>query len=114
AMPLWRYKRALHPSWLWAGFFFGVASGVVPSFRMPEPFFVSFAWCVCGGILAGICLVRRYLWLAAIMVVAGSLVGLWRGSSYRQQLEPYNDLVGKSMTLSGTVREDPDTGDHGE
>ncbi len=107
-------RRPLHPSWLIASVFLGLTIGVMVSRLVPGAGFVSAAWLIGGIILTGLGLWRRRGYFLIIAFLAGGVVGLWRGSIYRQDLEPYARLVGQAVMMGGRVMEDPDESKRGE
>jgi competence protein ComEC len=107
-------RRLLHLSWLLAALFFGITAGVIGSQWTPEPVFGSVVWLLCGITLAGFGLWRRRTYALVVMFIAGSMIGLWRGDIYRQQLAPYVHLIGQTVTVQGKVTDDPDEGKQGE
>lgn len=106
-------RRPLHRSWLLACLCFGVTIGVLSSFVVGASF-TSSTWLLVGGLLAAIGLVDGRRWALPVLCIAGGIIGLWRGSGYRVQLAPYTSLIGQSLTVQGTIKEDSDTGKHGE
>jgi competence protein ComEC len=65
-------------------------------------------------VLFGVCLWNHRLYIAVFAVVAGGMIGLWRGAISQQALMPYDMIIGHDITLEGVVSEDPDTGKSGE
>lgn len=71
--------------------------------------FTHWAWPViaCTLVVAGMIYARRLTLVA--MVLAGAMVGLWRGSSTQQDMALYRPLFGQHITVTGIVSDDPDT-----
>jgi competence protein ComEC len=113
-MQLWQMTRKIHPSWLIAAAAVGVVVGTAAVPFVGQTVFGSAAWAAVGLIPAVIIIWRRSVYLVPLMVIAGLLLGLWRGSLLESQLVVYQNLVGHYAQLSGTVSEDPDIGKHGE
>lgn len=63
-----------------------------------------------AGLLAAC---RRRLWWVAVpaVILAGILIGLWRGSVVAAQVADYAHFVGKKVVVTGMVAEDPTYGD---
>lgn len=111
-MKWWVLRRRVHVSWLVAALCCGIVAGVVAAQYFSG--FSSVAWALCGAALAALAFWRGRAYAFAFVVVAGGLVGLWRGSIDQQQLAPYEKLVGYVATVRGSVTEDPDIGKGGE
>lgn len=113
-MNWWVLRRRVHPSWLIAIFCCGFLVGVFVSGGKVPSFFYSVTWFVCGLILALIVFARRYIYLVPFMVMAGVIIGLWRGSVSEADLLVTKQLVGHEVTISGEVKEDVDTNSRGQ
>ena len=112
-MNIWRLRRKLHSSWLIAGASVGVVAGVIGAQYVPQGWFASWVWLVTALGLLAVGLWSRWTVALAGMVIAGALLGLWRGAIYDQQLRPYVALRGQTVTLRGHVKEDVDRDRHG-
>lgn len=113
-MTWWFLRRQVHVSWLIAIFCFCISFGVAIARYVPQSMFHSVAWILLASILAAFALWRARLYVIIILIVAGLLGGLWRGSVSLAQLAPYGKLVGHTVMVSGIVSEDTDTGKNGE
>lgn len=49
------------------------------------------------------------MWMVALAFIGGLLIGLWRGSLDQDGLSAYDNLVGQTVIVSGTIDEDIDT-----
>jgi len=74
---------------------------------------VARRWAEVSGWMAGVALVwavvllRRRTAVAVLAVVlAGLLLGVWRGGAYLQQLQPYQDFARQKVTFTATVHID--------
>ena len=112
-MNIWRLRRKLHRSWLIATASAGVAGGVIAAQYVPQGWFASWVWLIVAVGLLAVGLWSRWTVTLAGMVIAGGLLGLWRGAAYDEQLRPYVALIGQSVTLRGHVKEDVDRDRHG-
>lgn len=112
-MNLWRLRRRVHSSWLIAAAACGVVAGVVSIQYVPQGWFVSWPWPVAAVALMIICLWSRWLAAVVFMVVAGGVLGLWRGAIHDYELRPYDHVGTQQIRLTGTVREDVDRDRHG-
>lgn len=107
-MQLWQLRRRIHTSWLiaTASLFVVIGTAVVPYIH--QTIFGSVVWCVTGLGLLAFGLWRRAVYLLPCIMLAGLIIGLWRGSVLESQVAVYSNLIGKSATISGSVSEDPD------
>ena len=108
----WRkLRQKIHVSWLIAACCMGIVVGVIAAQHISLSHYV---WVVFGISLAGIGLWQRYVYMVALMLIAGIVIGLWRGSVSQAELAPYAHIIGHVATISGTVSEDADVGKTGE
>jgi competence protein ComEC len=107
-------RRRVHVSWLVAWLSVGIILGVVSAQYIPSTWFYSVAWLLDGVALATFGLWRRRQYVILVVLVAGGLIGLWRGSISQQALLPYEHLIGKTAVVEGVVSEDVDIGKNGE
>jgi competence protein ComEC len=107
----YRFRRRIHISWVIALLCLGIVSGVVTAQYVPSSLFYSTAWLLCGISLFGIVAWKPLTAFIPLMIIAGVMVGLWRGSIDQAELTVYDRLIGKTMTLQGIVSEDVDLND---
>lgn len=109
-MQLWQLRRRVHVSWLialWCGVFvIGVA--LVPGIDQVQ--FAGGVWLLLGIILGIVSLWRHRIYIMPVAVASGLMIGLWHGSLARSQLNVYTKLIGMTVTVQGTVTDDPDVG----
>lgn len=111
----WRtYRARVHVSWLIAAGCLGVIVGVVALPYITRGLFASNVWFLVGVGLVLVALWRQRAYALPIMLIAGSLIGMWRGSITQYQLEPYSRLVGQQVMVVGKVSEDSDLGRQNE
>ena len=60
-------------------------------------------------ILISLSLWRRYTYLIPLLIIGGILIGLWRGSISQNELAQFNPLYGKTIYVTGIVKDDVDT-----
>lgn len=113
-MKYWSWQRRLHVSWLLAATSMGVCVGVIAAQWMPSTVFHAVMWPLVGLALLAVGLWRHRVYALMFVLVAGAVLGLWRGSVSRNELAPYHQLVGKTVTVQGTVSEDTDTDKDGK
>jgi competence protein ComEC len=112
-MNLWRLRRKIHSSWLIAASASGVVGGVIIIQYLPQGWFTSWLWLLAALTLIALSLWSRWVPAIACMVIAGGLLGLWRGGIATQELAPYEKLVGARVMLAGSVTDDVDRDKHG-
>jgi competence protein ComEC len=105
-MQWWIVKRRIHTSWLIAILCCAVLVGVASAQWMNG--FDQIAWIVSSAGLAGIILWRRNAYLIPLLIIAGFVCGLWRGSIEQSQLTVYKNLYQSKVVLVGKVSDDPD------
>ncbi|MBI3889111.1 ComEC/Rec2 family competence protein [Candidatus Saccharibacteria bacterium] len=74
----------------------------------------SIVWFFVSVGMIGVVVWRKNRYLIPFMVVAGMMMGLWRGSIDQYALTIYKKLYDHSITVSGTVTDDIDIGKNGE
>ena len=112
-MNWWILRRNAHPSWLIACVALGVVCGVVAAPYLPQGWFSSFVWCVIALGLMALGFWVRWVAVVPIVVLAGILLGVWRGAALVQDLAPYHRLQGSQVVMAGTVKDDVDRDKHG-
>lgn len=103
----------LHVSWLVAALSCGVIVGVILVRFVPYGFFADLSWlgvglCVCYF------LSKQRLWAVVPVIMAGIVLGLWRGSVGQTGLDFYASRIGQVVQVSGRVLEDPDIDKKGQ
>lgn len=112
-MHWWYFRRRIHTSWLVAYASIALLVGVILVKYIDQTLFASPAWLVVSLLGVLFVLWRRRIYLIPVLVVAGALLGLWRGSIEQQQLTVYKQFYGSAVELSGIVSEDADVGKSG-
>jgi competence protein ComEC len=113
-MNWWQLRRRIHVSWLIAVLSIAIVCGVIVAPRVDSTLFSSVAWVISGSVLGVVALWRQRLYVIPFVVIAGLVIGLWRGSVTQIQLAPYHQLVGHSVLITGIVTEDVDIGKNNE
>lgn len=111
-MNWWVLRRRLHSSWLIAigalTIFIGVwLAQYIGTVR-------SVSWLIVGLVLAVLVLCIRRVYLIPLLVLAGMLIGLWRGSVMQSELDQYKPFYGQLLQIDGTVKDDVDIGSTGQ
>ena len=72
-------------------------------------------WWLAGAVMVMVaCFSVARRWVVVAMIIAGVLVGLWRGSLGQQDIAVYQPMIGKHVQLEGVVIEDPETSKQGD
>jgi hypothetical protein len=104
-MNWWVLKRRPHVSWLIAIGCGALIVGVYVAQYVQPTLFSSLLWYATGIILLSIGLWRRYTYLIPMIIVAGFIIGLWRGSVQAVDLIDLQVLIGTNIMITGHVRE---------
>lgn len=112
-MNWWKLRRKIHSSWLICAAACGVIVGVIGVQYAPQGWFGSHIWLVGAVVLMGLCLWSRWMLGVVFIVIAGGLLGLWRGSVLSNELQPYELFRGQQVQVSGVVRDDVERDRHG-
>ena len=106
--------RKIHISWMItavaAGFLGGIGLSLVPETAI----FADWMWLVLAGLLLVPILIKHKTWMIILALIAGLLVGMWRGTIERVNLHDYSNFLGRNITLAAKVFEDPSVGFSGE
>lgn len=108
-MNWWVLRRRPHISWLIAIMCISLVTGVFSAQYIPAGMFASVAWGVSAATTGALCLRYRYVYLIPVLVVSGSMIGIWRGSLATTELDAANPIYSTVVTVRGTVREDVDS-----
>lgn len=71
-------------------------------------------WLLVGVGMFLLILWRRFVYLLPLMLIAGIVLGLWRGSVEQSKLSVYENIIGFSIEVSGRISDDPDIGKRDE
>lgn len=82
--------------------------------RLPYGLFSGLQWLLLGFALLLPLLKQQRVWMIALAVVAGVVIGLWRGGVGQIGLEHYAQLIGREVEISGKIMEDPDVDKRGQ
>jgi len=106
--------QRIHVSWQVAALALGVVIGVIAVMWAPFGVFSSWIWLVAGVTLfvPVVCGQRR--WMIVLAILAGVVIGLWRGSLGQIGLDYYDQLFGQEVTVIGQVSEDADIDKRGQ
>lgn len=108
-----RYGK-IHVSWQIAALCFGILAGVILSLVPTRNYFAWPIWLVIAGLLLFVVFAKRRTYMIIFAIVAGLLIGLWRGTITRVDMNGYAPFLNQTVTIRGFVAEDPDIGNSGE
>jgi len=98
----------MHVSWQLMGVCIGILAGVGLSLLPETAVFAHWYWLVAAGLTAVPVLVKSKRWMFILAIIVGLLVGMFRGTVERVELNSYHGLIGQDVKLTGKVFEDPD------
>lgn len=101
-----RLSTRVHPSWLVAWASLGLLAGAALCLVVDNDYFVSTAGILAATSLLLISFAGRLRWMTALAFTAGCLIGLWRGSELRLELEAYQPYYGRAVSMKGRVSQD--------
>lgn len=106
--------RKLHASWfigwLCLGFILGAGlCAFIPSYIFSENFWIVIAFSV-----ALVCFLKRKIWMVLLVICAGGLFGLWRGSILKDDLKGYQKYYSQTIKVTGLVSQDASYGGRGD
>ena len=99
-------------SWLITAVSIGVVLGAALIPMLDQTLFSSWAWLLVAVAIICIVLLKRSVIFVPLIVLAGVLLGLWRGSVLATELTAYDSVIDQNASVSGRVFEDPDSGTH--
>lgn len=100
---MWRYKRFRRTS-LVVAFCVAILVGLMAASLGVE--LHGWLWSIIGALLGVLSVKRTYFGLCMI-VAAGVLIGLWRGSDVALSIRGYERYMHKVVTVAGSIKDDP-------
>src|SRR5690349_15057408 len=102
----WRYlvRKRCHPSVFIACMAASIVAGVALSSVVTYSF-SGFSWLVISIMLVITCFVWQRAGLVTITIIAGLLLGLWRGDHQAAKIETYKHYFGQTIHVSGVINE---------
>lgn len=113
-MNWWILRRKVHASWLITYFGVGSLAGLVVAGVYSASLIYSSLWLVVVVLLLVLTFWQRNLSVVPLVVLAGLLVGLMRGSVTQSEMSVYQKLIGREAIFSGVISEDVNEGEKGE
>lgn len=108
------FREKVHISWLIFALCGGFLLGVGASALFSSSIFRDNFWLICTLILFIFASISRLKITLFLAVIAGILLGLWRGAIARVELTNFREFFGQEIVLRGIVAEDPDFGESGD
>lgn len=103
----------MHVSWLFAWISIGILVGAAIA-PLTSNFFMGSEWLIVSSCLMFVAFLKRLRYLAVLAVLAGLLIGFWRGSSEFTSLKSYIPYYGKGVQVKGIISEDTSFGTKGD
>lgn len=104
----------LHYSWLIAWLSMGIIVGIALAIWVHMPPLSLWAWVSVLSACLVVACIRHSNLMIPMVIVAGTLLGLCRGSIEQTSLALYKPFYGKAATVSGVVSEDTSYGPGGD
>lgn len=98
--------KRVYTSWLIAALFGGVIIGIACAALPGLSLFASSSWLFIAAGLVFFVYRKPYVSAVVLSIIAGIIIGLWRGSHEQIGLHEYKQFIGKQVTVSGVVAED--------
>lgn len=95
-------------SWLVALLCVGVIIGAICVQFLPFGLFGNISWLLLGVAMASFGIWQRKLFVVPLVIAAGLLIGLWRGSPLTITMQSFTQLTGYETTVQAVVIEDPE------
>lgn len=105
-------RREVHSSWIIAVAACGIVCGVIAS----QNILLSRrnTWVMVAVLLLVLCFMHRRMYILSVALLAGGVIGLWRGGELHQTVSLYDALAGRKVTIQGYVSEDVELTEHNE
>lgn len=113
-MNRWVLRRKLHSSWLVAVMSIAFIAGVIVAQHVPSATFASYTWLIVALAVAGFCFWKQKVYVVGLIIIAGCLLGLWRGSAHGADLEAIHAQIGNIVSVRATVSDDADSDTSGK
>lgn len=112
-LPKYWWSQQIHISWFiaWISVAFLLGIAIAPK---TQGIFTDISWIVMGIILVVMVVRSRKRHMVFIVVIAGLLFGLTRGSTAYHSLAGYKSYYGKHVVVTGMVSEDTSYGPKGD
>jgi competence protein ComEC len=108
------FNEPIHLSWLLTAVGVGFLAGVGLSIMPATSTFSNSVWLLLAAFLIILVVISRLRIMIVFAVIAGLLVGLWRGVLQRVDLTGYEPFLNQTVKLRGRIAEDPDYASGGD
>lgn len=111
-MQWWMLRKPVHVSWIVAIYCYSLTVGVFIS-----QYYYCFAniWIFLFAIfLFFVACYKKIAMMVLVAVVGGLLLGLWRGSITKTELQKINDFIGQNVQVVGTIKQSPEPSSSGK
>src|SRR6266567_2851485 len=98
------FGRKIHESWVVAWFCVELIGGIAATFWVRAT--PDVLWLVVAAALLFLALAKRTVGMVVLAVIAGLLLGFWRGENVQMGTAGYQKFVGQTVHLSGTIAAD--------
>lgn len=112
-MYFWLTRR-IHPVFLIASVSSGILAGVLAAYYFPGQWFTAGSWWVVWLFWLAVCFWKARRWCVPIVFIVGAMLGYGRGAHELASWVDLSHYTGRTVTMSGTVREDPAAGNGSE
>ena len=103
-----RLWKTLHQSWLLVALCFGIILGTILALVFRPTFFVSLYWLIFVGLLFLFAFLKPNYLTVIIVFLSGIILSFFRTSMDVSGADYLSQLVNETVTISGTISEDPD------
>lgn len=99
------FRRRIHPTWIFTVACVGMVAGIAACRLTGQ---VTIVWLVAGLVALLFSLWQKRAWVILVALLAGMMIGLWRGGLEIGELQEYQPVFGEVKSVKGVVATDPD------
>ncbi len=101
-----KLTRPLHSSWLLSFASAGLLAGIIVSYAAKSTYFSASYWPVIVLATLAVVVFKQKVAMIILAVLAGLVLGLWRGANVQLASASYDEFIGQTVMLTGTVADD--------
>lgn len=101
------FNNKIHVSWLITALCLGFISGIALSLFPQVSSFSDLTFVIVGVALFSLALMSRARFMILVALVAGLILGLWRGAVDQVDLNIYKSWIGQEVIIEGVISSDP-------
>lgn len=101
-----KLSHPLHSSWLLSFASTGLLAGIIISYASKSTYFSATYWLVIPLAMLAIVIIRQKIAMIILAILAGLVLGLWRGANVQLASVSYDEFIGQAVMLTGTVADD--------